>query len=66
MSSRAVTITVFVALFASMGVVDILARKTSLRVPPFASMVRRVMRHRSAQFGVLLLWWWFGAHFFIN
>jgi hypothetical protein len=66
MTSRIITIAIFGALFAALGVLDLTARYTRLGVPTVADVLRWTMRRRSAQIGIVMAWWWIGWHFLIT
>jgi hypothetical protein len=66
MASRIVTMAIFAALFAALGVIELLARRGRLKVPTVGQVLRWTMRRRSAQIGVVMAWWWIGWHFLIN
>jgi hypothetical protein len=36
------------------------------RVPTFTDLVAWIARRRSAQFGMVLVWWWLGWHFVLG
>lgn len=66
MSSRLLTglgyLVVALALVAS----DLLARRTDSSIPTFGALVRWTARRRSAQLGLVFLWWWLGWHFLLG
>ena len=66
MTSRIITMAIFGALFAALGVLDLMARYTRLGVPTVADVLRWTMRRRSAQIGIVMAWWWIGWHFLIT
>ena len=66
MGSRGLTITAYGVIGLGLVLLEILGRFTSLPTPTAADMLRRALRHRSAQFGIVLAWWWFGWHFFVG
>jgi hypothetical protein len=66
MTSRALTIDAYLTLGAVLVLLEVLARLTHLPVPSAAAVVHRALRHRSAQFGVLLAWWWLAWHFLVG
>jgi uncharacterized membrane protein (DUF106 family) len=66
MTSRIITMSVFAALFAALGALDLLARRGRLKIPTVGQALRWTMRRRSAQIGVVMAWWWIGWHFLIN
>jgi hypothetical protein len=65
-SSRALTVLGYLMGTAALVVVEVSARRQGSRVPSFAGLLRRAMRTRSAQFGILLAWWWLGWHFILG
>ena len=66
MTSRSVTIGAYLAIAAALALLEALARLTPLPVPTAAAVLHRALRHRSAQFGILLAWWWLAWHFLIG
>lgn len=64
MSSRLLTALVYLAFALALVVTEIVARR-SPAVPRLAELVRWAARRRSAQFGLVLLWWWLGWHFIL-
>jgi hypothetical protein len=60
---RAVTIAIYLACALALITTELLARRTSLRVPTLAALFRWMLRRRSAQIGVVMAWWWIGWHF---
>ena len=64
MSVRGLTIAGFVAIGLALMLLDVLARHGLVRAPTFGQLVRWAMHKRSAQFAIVLAWWWIGAHFF--
>ena len=52
-------------LFLLAGVVlELLARRTQLRIPSLEAVLARAMRTRTGRVGVLVAWAWLGLHFF--
>lgn len=66
MSSHVVTMLAYLAVAALLLISEALARWTSVPIPSFPALVRGALRHRGAQFGLLLAWWWIGWHFFVG
>lgn len=66
MTSRHVTIACYLLLGACLVGLEVLARTTRLPVLPASVLLRRTLRHRSAQFGLVLAWWWIGWHFLVG
>ena len=66
MTSRIVTIAIYGVLFASLGVLELLARYRPRTVATLAQTLRWTMRRRSAQIGIVMAWWWIGWHFLIT
>ena len=64
MSWRGLTIAGFVAIGLSAVVLEVVARRGLPRLPTFDALVNWAVRKRSAQFAVVMAWWWLGAHFF--
>jgi hypothetical protein len=65
-TSRALTVLAFLAIAGMLVLVELYARREDSRVPTFPSLLRRAMRTRSAQLGILLAWWWLGWHFVLG
>ena len=66
MTSRIVTIAIYGVLFASLGVLQLLASYRPRSVPTLAQALRWTMRRRSAQIGIVMAWWWIGWHFLVS
>lgn len=66
MSSRALTVLGYLVATAVLVLVEVSARRPASPVPSFAALLRRGMRTRSAQLGILLAWWWLGWHFILG
>ena len=66
MTSRIVTIAIYGVLFASLGVLELLARYRPRTVATLAQTLRWTMRRRSAQIGIVMAWWWIGWHFLVS
>jgi hypothetical protein len=60
---RTFTIGVFVAIGLALVALDVVARSPRSTIATWGGVVRRVLRSRPAQFGLLLAWWWLGVHF---
>jgi hypothetical protein len=59
------TIAGYLALAAALVATEVVARRPRSAVPTFGLLVRRGLRHRSAQLGIVLAWWWLGWHFLL-
>jgi Family of unknown function (DUF6186) len=66
MGSRGLTVAAYGVIGLALVLLEILGRFTRVRIPTAAEMLRRALSHRSAQFGIVLAWWWFGWHFFVG
>lgn len=66
MTSHALTVAAYLAVALLLITLELVARWSSAPIPTLADLVRRALRHRSAQFGLLLAWWWIGWHFFVG
>ena len=66
MSTRVLTVLGYLLVAASLVGVELSARRDVSRVPSFGGLLRRAMRTRSAQLGILLAWWWLGWHFILG
>jgi Family of unknown function (DUF6186) len=64
-TSRVLTIAGYLMLAATLVATEVVARRPRARVPTFAGLVRWGLRHRSAQLGIVLAWWWLGWHFLL-
>ena len=62
MTSRGVTVAVYLMLAGSLLLLELLARREAVAVPRFRELVLRALGTRSAQFGLVLAWWWVGWH----
>lgn len=62
MSAAQVSYTAYALLAAAVLGVEAAARLAPGRVPSLGSVLAWVMRRRSAQFGLVLAWWWLGWH----
>lgn len=60
---RTFTIAVFAAIGLAVVALDVVARSPRSNIATWGELVRRVVRSRPAQFGLLLSWWWIGVHF---
>ncbi len=65
MNPRLLTELTYLALAVGLLGTEALARSPRSTVPTFGALVRRAMRHRSAQLGLVLAWWWLGWHFLL-
>ncbi|MDQ2847210.1 MAG: DUF6186 family protein [Actinomycetota bacterium] len=66
MSSHLLTVLAFCAVGVLLVVLGLAASFTALPVPTVGALLRRALRHRAAQFGLLMVWWWLGWHFFVG
>ncbi|WP_037364844.1 DUF6186 family protein [Nakamurella lactea] len=66
MSSHLITVLAYALIAALLVAVELVARFGTARVPTLGSLLRGALRHRAAQFGLLLAWWWIGWHFFVG
>lgn len=60
---RELTIAIYVLCALALVLVEVLARRTRLRIPTLGQLFRWMLRRRSAQLGVVMAWWWIGWHF---
>ncbi|MDQ3154723.1 MAG: DUF6186 family protein [Actinomycetota bacterium] len=63
MTGRAVTITVYVLILATVAALDLAARRGWLPILTFSGAVATVARFPLGRAALLLLWWWLGWHF---
>lgn len=63
MSGAQVTFAAYGLIAASAVLFEMAARVAPGRVPSFGAVITWAMRRRSAQFGIVLTWWWLGWHF---
>jgi hypothetical protein len=66
MSSHELTVAVYLVIGCSLVGLEAAGRRPNAMVPTFAALVTWAARHRSAQFGMLLVWWWLGWHFVLG
>jgi hypothetical protein len=64
MTWHEVTIVGYVLVVAGIGVLQLLATRTTVPVPSFGELLTRAMRSRTGRVGVLVAWAWIGLHFF--
>lgn len=64
--SRLVTGLVYLTIALALVLADVLGRRSGSSIPRFADLVRWTAGRRSAQFGLLLAWWWLGWHFVLG
>jgi len=61
--TRVITIGGFVAVLLAAVGLQVLARRPESRVAPVGDVLGHVMRQRTGQVLVFVLWFWFGWHF---
>ena len=66
MTSRVLTIAAYVVIALSLLVTELWSHRPGTVVPSLVELVRWAARKRSAQFGLLLVWWWLGWHFVLG
>lgn len=64
MTSREITIAVWVALGAAVAALEIAGRFPRSPVPTFGRLLERAMRSPSGRVGILAGWLWIGLHYF--
>lgn len=64
MNSHDVTIAGYLTVLAAGVVLQLLATRTRIPVPPLGDVFSRMMRTRTGRVGVLIAWAWVGLHFF--
>lgn len=64
MSSHNATILGFLLVLAAGLGLQFLATRSRARIPPFGTVLTRIMRTRTGRVGVLVAWAWIGLHFF--
>ena len=64
MSTRDITIVGFVAVVASLVVLEVLARRKQSPIPRLGEWLGFVMRPRAGRALILLGWLWLGWHYF--
>jgi len=64
MNSRDITVLGYMAVLAACILVELLARRTRLRIPTLAEVLTHLMRTRTGRVGMLVAWAWVGLHFF--
>jgi hypothetical protein len=60
------TVLGYLMLAGTVLVLTVRSHASQSRVPMFTEMVAWVARRRSAQFGLVLVWWWLGWHFVLG
>jgi hypothetical protein len=63
MSPLAQTLTVYAVVVVAAVTLQVFSMVRPERVPSLRRSVAWAMRHRSAQLGLVLAWWWLGWHF---
>ena len=63
MTSHDLTVLGYLALLAVGVILELLATRTSAKIPPLGQVLTRVMRTRTGRVGVLVAWAWVGLHF---
>lgn len=66
MNSREITITGYLIMVCGGIALEVLARRTQVRIPPLGNVLTRAMRTRTGRVGVLVAWAWLGLHFFAH
>lgn len=66
MTSRAITEASYALLGCAAVILAIVSRRSHGRLPTFSALVIWAARRRSAQFGMVLVWWWLGWHFVLG
>lgn len=64
MTTRAITIIGFSAVFAALIVLEMLGRRKTNNIPTLGEWLGHVMRQRAGRALVLLGWLWLGWHYF--
>jgi Family of unknown function (DUF6186) len=64
MSSRAVTVALYVLIVVAGLALELLGRGGRTRIPPLGVVLSKVMRTRSGRIAVVTGWAWLGLHFF--
>jgi len=64
MSSHDLTVFGYLLFLLAGVVLELLARRTKLRIPSLEAVLARAMRTRTGRVGVLVAWAWLGLHFF--
>lgn len=57
------TLSAYAVVVAAALALQVVSMVSSDRVPSLRRSVTWAMRHRSAQLGLVLVWWWLGWHF---
>ena len=64
MNSHDLTVFGYLLFLLAGAVLELLARRTRLRIPSLAAVLARAMRTRTGRVGVLVAWAWLGLSFF--
>ena len=64
MNSHDLTVFGYLMFLLAGVVLELLARRTRLRIPSLGAVLARAMRTRTGRVGVLVAWAWLGLHFF--
>ncbi|WP_153503521.1 DUF6186 family protein [Cumulibacter manganitolerans] len=64
MSSHVWTVAGYLAVVLLLAAIEVAGRRGRGRWITLAEAMRRATRHRAAQIGLVLAWWWVGWHFF--
>ncbi|CCH78588.1 conserved hypothetical protein [Nostocoides japonicum T1-X7] len=63
MTWHAATVATYVVIGCAALLLELLGRLGVGTLVPLGAVVRRGLRHRSTQLGLLFAWWWLGWHF---
>ncbi|HET7279662.1 MAG TPA: DUF6186 family protein [Dermatophilaceae bacterium] len=63
MTPAEVSYAAYALIAAAVLALEAAARLAPRRVPSVGTVLTWAMRRRSAQFGLVLAWWWLGWHF---
>lgn len=63
MTGHAAAVTAYAVVGLLILLLEVLARWHVGSLVPLRRVVRRGLRHRSTQLGLLFAWWWLGWHF---
>src|SRR5262249_33707236 len=64
MNSHDVTIVGYLAVLGLGVMLQLLATRTRLQIPPLGDVFSRAMHSRTGRIGILVAWAWIGLHFF--
>jgi len=64
MNSHDITIAGYLAVLGLGVVLQLLATRSRVPVPPLGDVLSRAMRSRTGRVGILVAWAWLGLHFF--